>query len=335
MPQCLRHCLQDARPPCGPFYSLADMGRIALEWGPLVYNTEPTAHPSFPATHDPAIHANHAGWLATNGYGLARRKDWAAVLEAMHTVGFRKLSFTLHGLREHHDWFTCRKGAFDDIITATQRAKAAGFGTYWQVFVDRLGIADVAPLAGLAVHATGDPLSIGIPFHAVRRRLWRYEKLRVSKTDVLAHGIHRLNDGERNGLADPASKTAAAWLERWHALPERERLTWREVPDSEQLLGPFEPQRWPPEPPFEWLALHIRRDRGVHFSPLCSFPVRLGHLCDGKELLLDRLRRIEAPPHIDLSPDDVRLAPEEEDEVHPSAFSFRYRQISKRLQVPP
>jgi MoaA/NifB/PqqE/SkfB family radical SAM enzyme len=144
-PNTCRHCAADGHLPYGELYSLDELRTIKNEWGPLTIRFEPTAHPDFPEIYQADIASEHGGWLVTNGFGLANRDDYPTVLAKMRTMGMHTIAFTLHGLKEHHDWFVCRAGAFDDILLATRRIWEAGFSINWQIFVDRKGIGASLP----------------------------------------------------------------------------------------------------------------------------------------------------------------------------------------------
>jgi len=320
-----RHCARDGRPPYGRQFSLDELHVIRNEWGPLVtYCYEPTAHPDFPDIYDPLIAVNHGGWLVTNGYGLAKRADHAILFERMRAMGFHTLSLTLHGLQEHHDWFVCRKGAFEDILQATRRAQKAGFCTLWQIFVDHKGLDDIAALIALTRQETQeDPCHIGIPYHRVSQRLWQYERWRPTMQDICDRQIDQLMpNSDKNSLAHPEKLTAAAWLEKWQS-----------TPGADDFRHPFEPPTWPPQASTEMLSLYIRQDRKVYFDPICAPPICLGKLSEGRENLLHRLENIQAPEHIHIDPQTIQLPLAEQEQLHPSGFSVRYKAISKALHT--
>jgi hypothetical protein len=324
-PNACRHCSVDGRPPYGDFYSLDELRELARQWGSLIYLHEPTAHPLFPELFERTLTGDEykSGWLPTCGFGIAKRRDYATVLKRLGELGIGSLSFTFHGLRDHHDWFAGRRGAFDDIIVATHRALEAGFSIQWQIYVDRPGLDDVVPFVSFALSEIGKQPVIGIPYHRVGARLWRYEKLRATLGDIRALKLHKLlDDVKDNRLAEPERLTAAAWLSKW-----------RHSPSADEFFNPFEPRSWPPKPPFEWLAIHIRRDRSVFFDPMCTPPIRLGHLGEGRDVLLHRLATTPAPGYVALDPEKVELSASEQEELHPTGFSLRNKVIAKRIRT--
>jgi hypothetical protein len=241
----------------------------------------------------------------------------------MRSMGFHTLSLTLHGLQAHHDWFVCRQGAFDDILLATRRAKAAGFRVIWQIFVDHKGLQDIPALVETArQECQEDPFHIGIPYHRVSPRLWRYERYRPTLQDICHWQIDRLGlESDKNSLAHPEALTASAWLEKWQA-----------APGSEEFRHPFEPPTWPPQTTFESLSLYIQ-DRKVYFDPLCAPPIFLGRLSEGRDAILRHLDGLQAPQHIHIDPQTVNLPPAEREQLHPAGFSLRYKVLSKALHT--
>jgi hypothetical protein len=318
-PNVCRHCAAEGRRLYGAHFSLDELHTVRDEWGPLIIYHEATAHPEFPEIFDPQLSVPHGGHWPTNGFGLAQREDYAAVLERMCAIGLRTLHFTIHGLRDHHDWFVCRRGAFDDIVLAGRRARAAGFQIGWQVYLDRENIAALPELVDMSVVETGSTPWLDVPNHRVSRRLWRYEALRPRLADLRAYPAadRVFRDLHRQ---PPEEMTAAAWLEEW-----------AEATDAVRLRHPFEPPTWPPTEAFDNLTLYILRNRKVYLDPMCAPRILLGDLSDGKAAIVDRLHRLAAPVYRELAPDEVTLTFEEGEELHPVCFSVRYRAISKAV----
>jgi len=324
-PNMCRHCSVDGHPPYGTLYSIEELQELADEWGSLIYLHEPTAHPQFPDIFDRSLIGDEysAGALPTCGFGIAGRDDHAAVLKRFRELGFSRLSFTFHGLRKHHDWFVGRRGAFHDLLTATRRATDSGFDAGWQIFIDRRGIDDVAPFLDLALRETGRYPGISLPYHKLSARLWRYEKLRPTLSDFTDRQLETLMlQVGISEFAEPGRLTGAAWL-----------AEWRRSPGSNSFMSPFEPSSWPPVPPFEWIQIVIARDRSVYMDPTCTPRIRLGHLSEGKDVLLRRLSTIPAPKHVDLDPKDVRLTDTEAEQLHAKAFSLRNLAMAKRMRA--
>jgi hypothetical protein len=321
-----RHCSVDGFLPFGGFYSLDELRSIKNEWGALTIRYEPTAHPDFPEIFNSDIATEHGGWLVTNGFGLARRDDFLRIIQEMHSMGIDTISFSLHGLREHHDWFVCRTGAFDDILLATKRAKAFGFSTNWQIFVDRAGLSDLPELIDLSVNEIGDVPSLTIPYHRVGGRLWHYEKLRPTLRDIDNHKIAQLIENpKKNFFIHPERLCASTWLHRW-----------ADLPDSDEFMHPYEPRSWPPDVNYPMLSVRIDRHRKVYLDPMCNSPILLGDISEGKGAIIARLEQLPMPVCAEISPDEVKLSDDEHEQLHPSGFSFRYKEITKkRFKKPP
>ncbi|MBI5962467.1 MAG: radical SAM protein [Chloroflexi bacterium] len=319
-PNICRHCGVDGCFPYGEFFSLSELRTIKDEWGGLIIRYEPTAHPNFPEIYNTDIATAHGGWLVTNGFGLARRDDYLFMFERMRAMSITTIAFTLHGLQEHHDWFVCRQGAFDDILLATRRAKEFGFSINWQIYVDKLGIDDIPELIDLTLKEIGELPSLEIPYNRVGGRLWHYEKIRLTLSDVEKHRLHKLiDDPEKNSLIKPEHLTSSTWLKKW-----------LNSPDSDEFKHPYEPPSWFPEISYPTLCIRIDRNRKTYLDPMCNSPIYLGKISDGKSAIIERLRKLQMPLHCDLMPNEVNLSLEEQEQLHPIGFSLRYKEISKK-----
>jgi hypothetical protein len=306
--------------PYGRLFSLDELRTIKSEWGSLTIRYEPTAHPDFPEIYQPDIAGDHGGWLVTTGFGLAQRGDYRAVFTKMGDMGIHTLAFTLHGLREHHDWFVCKSGAFDDLLCATRRGRAFGFSTTWQIYVDNQGIKDVPELIGIAEKESGTLPILSIPYHRVGGRLWHYEKLRPSLSDVKTHRLDTIiDDPDKNPFREAETLTAAAWLE-----------TWSRSTDPDEVKHPFEPRSWPPQATWD-ISLRILRNRKVYLDPICNAPILLGRLSEGRGVLMERIEKLAMPPYASIRPEEIRLASVEMEQLHPNLHSLRNKEISKKL----
>jgi hypothetical protein len=71
----------------------------------------------------------------------------------------------------------------------------------------------------------------------------------------------------------------------------------------------------------------------VVFDPFCCPSIRLGRLSDGhaagKAAIPTRLVALSPPAWSGLQPGEVQLYPHEREQLHPSGFSLRYKQIAK------
>ena len=323
-----RHCGAGGHPPPDSHYSAAELRRIARAWGEPVWPYyEATVHSEFPEIVAPEIVGKeNTAVLATNGYGLAHRDDFPDVFGRLRAFGFGGCSFTLHGLEAHHDWWAGRDGAFQDILTASRRAVQCGFGLWWNLYLDRENLEDIPALVDICAGELGGSGALGIPFHRVGARMWRYEQHRPSLRDVserLALGV--LPDAWRGPLGCALDRlTEAHWIS-----------IWEEAPDSDGFRHPLEPTTWPPQPPFEHVQLYLTRDRHVDLDPLCAERIRLGRLSDGKEAALERLTALHPPAFSDTRPDEARRRLGESDLLHCHGFSVRLKAISSARRMSP
>ena len=133
-PNACRHCKDEGHPPFGDLLSLED-----LEWSVEEFRKVATHDTVSNLWHEPTAHSDLIAlltfwqensdepkgtweYLATNGFGIARAGAPEDPLHELKKLGIHALSFNLHGLEQQHDWFACRKGAYQDIWTA------AGYG---------------------------------------------------------------------------------------------------------------------------------------------------------------------------------------------------------------
>ncbi|MCE5324600.1 radical SAM protein [bacterium] len=316
-PNACRHCGADGHPPYGGFYSVDELRSIADEWGPIVPYFEFTVHPQFPEILDPRIVGE--GWklIPTNGFGLAEREDYKAVFERLRELGINEFSFTLHGLEDKHDWFVCRKGAFQTILKAGRRAAEEGFNVFWQVFLDQQNLDDIPHLIELGKREFGISCWLEVPRHSVSRRLWRYENIRPQLRDVkkLLDGLHTqdwLGPLKEKQLEE---LTESAWFR-----------AWQQESHSEE----FGPRTWPQTAPFHHV-INIDNDRQVFLSHWCGESIHLGSLSDGKDEIMMCLEQVSAPAHYDLSPAQAKLPPGGSELLHPNGFSVRCKAVSYML----
>ena len=217
-PNTCRHCKDDGRPPCGGLMSVADARWVVEEFGKAtgmpvvapVLHHEPTAHPDFiellELFRDPSGEQNdQMSTLSTNGYGIARADDPAAVLQQLQELGARQLSLTLHGAEARHDRFVRRRGAYGDVWMAARLGAGARLTIYLNLFPDRESAGDLDLLLGEAARLgdeTGQApgISVCVPSYVAGRRLREYERtLRP-----------RLSDLEPEAIDDASEHRAAA-----------------------------------------------------------------------------------------------------------------------------
>jgi MoaA/NifB/PqqE/SkfB family radical SAM enzyme len=123
--------------------SMKDKGCAVM---PLFYY-EPTIHPGFLRIFGRMSKLGlipEYFFMATNGAGLARRPDeeW----QALKSLGFDWLSFTLYGFEESHDRFAGRKGSYQDIMQTIERANAHEINWYAGVLLHKGNVSEVETL---------------------------------------------------------------------------------------------------------------------------------------------------------------------------------------------
>lgn len=325
-PNACRHCSANGHPPYGGFYTSNELKEIASEWGTIWPHYEVTAHPEFPAIMDPQIIGEGScAFPPTNGYGLAERDDYKEVFARLRYLGCRGISFTLHGLEEKHDWFVCRKEAFQTILKAGRRAADFGFAIHWNIFLDRCNSVDIPPLMELGKREFGlKSFTVGFADPNVSLRSWQYEKIRPRLGDVkeLLQGLN------------PDSWTGWLKYQRLEDITESALLCkWEQDPDSKMLQSPWESPTWPPSPPFDNVVLRIDRNRQVFYDPACGELMRLGSLADGKDKILRRLQNAPEPPYRNISAAQARqfLPESDADLLHGEIGSVRLTAIAAAI----
>ena len=190
-PNACRHCGEDGRPPFGALMSVADARWVLERFRPLTDVLSPcvffdsAAHPDVVALealcqefgNDP----EGSDWsvLSTNAHGIASAEDPEGLLSELRQLGVRMLAFTLHGEREHHDWFVCRRGAFDDIWRTARLCVRIGLDTCFNFYVDRYNAADLQPFLDRTARLrdeTGIQVTTALPIFVL---YWANARLRV------------------------------------------------------------------------------------------------------------------------------------------------------------
>jgi hypothetical protein len=82
-----------------------------------------------------------------SAWRLARDPEYAAW---GHSLGVREAQLTFFGMEKTTDWGWRRRGAFRDLLLATERLLAAGIRPRWQVFCTKPAIPDLPGLIALA-----------------------------------------------------------------------------------------------------------------------------------------------------------------------------------------
>ncbi len=81
--------------------------------------------------------------MATNGHRIATSPNWRELVAGLQRWGVERFQLTLHGLEEHHDWFTRRRGSYGEVMEAVRRLAAASARVLWVYFLDRLNVAEL------------------------------------------------------------------------------------------------------------------------------------------------------------------------------------------------
>lgn len=82
-------------------------------------------------------------------YQLVRDPNYVKFLKK---VGVKKVQLTFFGLKEYTDYFVGRKGAFDELLKATDILIETGITPRWQAFINEENKADVVELLHLIDH---------------------------------------------------------------------------------------------------------------------------------------------------------------------------------------
>jgi hypothetical protein len=145
---------------------------------------------------------------------LARDPDYA---HWGHELGIRESQLSFFGLEKATDWAVRRRGAFRDLLTATERLLAAGIRPRWQLFFTKLLIPDLPGLIALAdglrlkerCEALGGPFTFWMHSPAPDGAALGLERLRPTDHDLdsvprdfLAHSEAHM--GRSIGIAERA-----------------------------------------------------------------------------------------------------------------------------------
>lgn len=313
-----RHCSAEGHPPHGAFFSSAELSALVADGWQFCLYYEATAHPEFPDIARPEFFGGGGGYFSTNGFGIARAADPEVVFARLRERGWRDLSLTVHGLRDHHDWFVARKGAYDELIRATVLARQNGFGLHWNITLDNRSLPELPQLIALAEDTIGGPGYLDVIRHHPNRRLWRFEELRVSLRDVrerlaprIVEEVWRTASGEP---AEPEKLTEAYWMAEWDRAANS-----GEGPERFGVGTETDPQ------------VKITRQRQVY---LCTphVPAYVGELSEGREALERRAVEMCARPVCPTPPPEADVL-RDSDLLHPGGMSVRHKAISLQLQA--
>ncbi len=154
-----------------------------------------------------------SGWRLAHDSGYAR---WA------REVGTAACQLTLFGMEETNDWFVRRRGAFRDVLLATERLLEAGIRPRWQLFLTTRILPDLGALLAL-VERTGlreRTRSIGGEFQLFLHTPgpegegWYIEDLRPTVEDLAQVPAELLETSERY-LGHPLGEAESDLVSRW------------------------------------------------------------------------------------------------------------------------
>ena len=72
--------------------------------------------------------------MATNGSGIASAENYRDMLGKMRDAGLKTIQLSPYGLENTHDWFACRNGAFQEMMSAARRSIEMDLMVNWQYF---------------------------------------------------------------------------------------------------------------------------------------------------------------------------------------------------------
>jgi len=120
---------------------------------------------------------------------LARDTEYA---EWAYSIGVRVAQLSFFGMEKVTDWAFRRRGAFEDLLTATERLLAAGIRPRWQVFFTKRLLPDLPELISLAgdmrlrkrCEALGGPFVFWMHLPSPDGEAFSIEHLRPTEADL-------------------------------------------------------------------------------------------------------------------------------------------------------
>ncbi|HUT74823.1 MAG TPA: hypothetical protein VM221_08315 [Armatimonadota bacterium] len=128
-------------------------------------------------------------WELLSVWRLARDPEYAAWA---HSIGVRVCQMTFFGLEKVTDWAYRRRGAFRDLLLATERLLAAGIRPRWQWFFTKRILPDLPGLIALTrelrlrerCEALGGPFTLFMHCPSPDGEAWHLEHLRPTAVDA-------------------------------------------------------------------------------------------------------------------------------------------------------
>lgn len=147
--------------------------------------------------------------IATNGSGIATAENYRDMLGKMRDAGLKTIQLSPYGLENTHDWFACRNGAFQEMMSAARRSIEMSLMVNWQYFFHKRSAHELYELLQYGREITKDgesEESISIVAPAGRGR--EIEHLRPD-----SHDLQKLPEELRKIKSLPDYHSEAEWIE--------------------------------------------------------------------------------------------------------------------------
>ncbi len=175
----------------------------------VFFGEDPFAHPRYLESVRLLYNYEYRRWIkniATNGYGIAKDPKYKSSLKGFMKLGLDTLRLTLFGMEHTHDWFARRKGAFEQILSASIRAGELGIKVKWHIMLHLRNVSEIDRIIELSTNYVKDQISyIGVPEYSGRAQL--NDDLRPTLKD-----IKKLSADARSILRDDL-KTESEWVD--------------------------------------------------------------------------------------------------------------------------
>jgi hypothetical protein len=218
-----------------------------------------------------------------SAWRLARDPEYAGW---GHSVGVREAQLTFFGLEKATDWAVRRRGAFRDLLVATERLLGAGIRPRWQLIFTKVLVPDLPGLIALAeeLHLRERCESLRGPF-----TFWMH----LPTPDGAALGLESLRPTERDLDRVPRAfrEQSEAQLGRPIGKPERVWLRSLQDESAPALRAVSEATSGNP------LLFYVAPGFDVYLSFFSAVPAfRLGNLeTDGVAAILDSWENDRTP----------------------------------------
>jgi hypothetical protein len=218
-----------------------------------------------------------------SAWRLARDAEYA---EWGYSIGVRVCQLTFFGLEAVTDWAHRRRGAFQDLLIATERLLAAGIRPRWQWFLTKRILLDLPGLIALAetlrlrerCETLGGPFALFLHCPSPDGESWHLEHLRPTAKELEQIPAWLREQSEKH-IGQPIGRPEAKLVPR---MLEERNPTLGAITDISEPCG---------------LWLHVT----PAFDVYCNYweiapPWRLGNLkTDGMAAILDALEN-DRPP---------------------------------------